>query len=167
MYYFAYGSNLSTRRLQQRVDSAELITTGLLTQHTLIFHKIGRDGSAKCDAFHTGSSSDILYGAVYKIDPEQKANLDDAEGLGNGYEIKQVKVVADDNQAIDAFMYYATRIAESIKPFHWYKQHVLKGASEHCFPQFYVERINNIKSQDDPNHQRTARELCIYHAETV
>ena len=72
MLYFAYGSNLSSLRLQQRVPSARLVTTGRLLQHALLFHKIGRDGSAKCNAFYTGLEADTLYGALYRIEPKDK-----------------------------------------------------------------------------------------------
>lgn len=162
MLYFAYGSNLSTFRLLQRVPSAKLITPGQLTQHRLYFHKIGRDGSAKCDAYFTGRGSDVLYGALYKIDPAQKKHLDSAEGLGNGYEIKDVTIHTEDSQVKQAFTYYATRIAKHIKPFHWYKQHVLAGATEHCFPQDYIKKIAAIDAVEDGNLRRVAQELNIY-----
>jgi hypothetical protein len=162
MLYFAYGSNLSTVRLTGRVPSAELITTGQLRQHRLLFHKIGRDGSAKCDACFTEQEGDFLYGALYQIDPKQKNHLDQAEGLGNGYQTKQVTVITGSGNILTAFTYYATRTAADIKPFHWYKKHVLSGAREHCFPGPYIEKIAAIVSIDDKNLHRTERELSIY-----
>ena len=165
MYYFAYGSNLSICRLLQRVDSAYLIATGKLRQHQLIFHKIGRDGSAKCDAFYTGQTDDVIYGAIYKINPDQKVNLDNAEGLGIGYEIKYATIVSDDGQYFHAFTYYATRIAKDIQPFHWYKEHVLAGAREHVFPKPYIEKIAAIEALEDTDIKRTEQELSIYSPE--
>lgn len=165
MFYFAYGSNLSIRRLQQRVDTARLVTQGFLKEHTLIFHKIGRDGSAKCNAFYTGKQDDLLYGAVYIIDPLQKTHLDNAEGLGNGYEIKQVTIIAEDARKIGAFTYFATHIAEDIKPFHWYKHHVLAGAREHGFPKHYINKIAAIDVAEDRDAKRVGRELSIYLSE--
>ncbi len=162
MLYFAYGSNLSSARLLQRVSSAELTATGQLREHRLLFHKVGRDGSAKCDAFFTGVMEDFLYGAVYRIDPAQKQYLDRAEGLGLGYEIKQVTVTTETGRDLRAFTYCATRIDPDIRPFHWYKEHVLCGAREHCFPESYIERIACTESLEDPDLCRKEAELGIY-----
>jgi len=39
MKYFSYGSNMSIRRLADRVPSAQLVTVAKLPSHTLRFHK--------------------------------------------------------------------------------------------------------------------------------
>jgi len=162
MLYFAYGSNLSTARLIYRVPSATLVMTGRLDQHRLRFHKVGRDGSAKCDACFTGLSEDYVLGALYRIDPAHKKYLDQAEGLGNGYEIKQVTVRPLSGDQVQAFTYYATKTAPDIKPFHWYREHVLCGAREHCFPEEYIRRIENVVTVADRNLQRQELEMRIY-----
>jgi gamma-glutamylcyclotransferase (GGCT)/AIG2-like uncharacterized protein YtfP len=162
MFYFAYGSNLSVARLQKRVPSSRLITTGLLRHHCLVFHKIGRDGSAKCDAYYTGRQNDYILGAVYRLDPAHKPLLDEAEGLGNGYEIKDILVSTGLGTEITAFLYSATAIDRSRKPFHWYKEHVLRGMKEHSFPDQYLSMVSAIESIVDDDPARTAKELCIY-----
>ena len=162
MLYFAYGSNLSTCRLLQRVSTAELVTTGQLHHHQLLFHKIGRDGSAKCNAFYTGLEKDIIHGAVYTFDPDERTLLDDAEGLGNGYEIKDVSIVVNGSQHIQAFTYFATRIALDIKPFDWYREHVLVGAREHFFPDHYIDMITSVHVVEDTDSQRAKKELSVY-----
>lgn len=161
LLYFAYGSNLSFARLSKRVSSAVLVTTGKLHRHRLVFHKVGRDGSAKCDVFFTGNNEDITYGAVYRIHPGHKQTLDSAEGLGNGYEIKNVTLITDQGE-ITAFTYYATHIDKSIKPFHWYKHHVLMGAEEHFFPEYYLSEIEQIDAVEDHDTDRMERELAIH-----
>ena len=37
--YFAYGSNMSERRLRKRVPSAKVVGTGILKNHCLTFQK--------------------------------------------------------------------------------------------------------------------------------
>lgn len=164
MLYFAYGSNLSTLRLLQRVPSARLFSTGQLHRHKLVFHKIGRDGSAKCNAFFTGRQNDFLLGALYSIHPDHKSLLDAAEGLGNGYETKLVTIQTHTDTVVNAFTYYATRISGDIKPFHWYKEHVLAGAREHSFPRQYVDQLSSVESIRDNNATRTSKELSMYTA---
>ncbi|WP_372836144.1 SufD family Fe-S cluster assembly protein, partial [Pontibacterium sp.] len=46
MYYFAYGSNMSLKRLQARVPSAMPLCSATLTRYQLRFHKSGKDLSA-------------------------------------------------------------------------------------------------------------------------
>ena len=63
--YFAYGSNLHPARLAARTPSCHALGRAVLARHVLRFHKRGRDGSAKCDAWFTGDPTDRLYGVVY------------------------------------------------------------------------------------------------------
>jgi len=35
--------------------------------------------------------------------------------------------------------YFATDIEKSVIPYHWYKQHVLRGALEHNLPRDYIK----------------------------
>ena len=58
IYYFAYGSNCNQAIMEKkgviaRTPSARPVGTSLLPGHRLTFHKRGRDGSGKCDAFET------------------------------------------------------------------------------------------------------------------
>jgi gamma-glutamylcyclotransferase (GGCT)/AIG2-like uncharacterized protein YtfP len=166
MFYFAYGSNLSKARLLARVPSTELITTGSLLHHRLTFHKIGKDLSAKCDAYETGNDRDHVLGALYRIDPAHKKKLDDVEGLGRGYEEKEVSIISGAGKKMNALTYYATNIDAGLKPFHWYRGHVLIGAMEHEFPEDYIARISSVPSIDDPDIKRSEKEMAIHRSET-
>ena len=50
--YFAYGSNMFSRRLKHstRVPSAEVVGVGSIKGYRLTFDKRSNDGSGKCDA---------------------------------------------------------------------------------------------------------------------
>ncbi len=162
MHYFAYGSNLSIARLQQRAPSAQRVGLFMLHSHDLRFHKPGRDGSGKCDAFETGDASHCVMGSVFKIDPAEKARLDRAEGLGFGYGEKEVTVVDESGLKITAHTYYATKIDGSLRPYSWYLNHVIVGAIESSIPEVYLGRIRSIVSTEDPDPERDARERAIY-----
>lgn len=47
---FAYGSNMLTDRLRERVPSARPVAVARLAGHSLRWHKVSIDGSGKCDA---------------------------------------------------------------------------------------------------------------------
>jgi len=163
MLYFAYGSNLSSARMKHRVPVCRLVATGVLEHHRLAFHKIGQDGSGKCDAYFTGNREEYILGALYRIDAVYQEFLDRAEGLGNGYVIKNVDVIITGSRSrTSAFLYSATRIDRRRKPFHWYKEHVLRGMREHSFPEEYLARAAEVEAIADPDAARAARELQIY-----
>ncbi len=163
MLYFAYGSNMSSKRLRSRVSSAKMQCIATLTEHQLQFHKRSKkDGSGKCDAFYTGHSTDRVMGIVFEMEAKDKGPLDEAEGLGKGYEEKTVTVKDSSGGSIQAFTYYATDIDPFVKPYHWYKNHVLIGAREHQLPTDYIQLIESVESIDDPLPNRHERELQIY-----
>src|SRR5450631_1314447 len=94
--YFAYGSNMLTARLRERAPSATAIGIGQLEGHALRWDKHSwRDGSGKCDAEFTGQRSDVVWGAVFELAPEDKPALDQAEGLGNGYMERVVNILTE------------------------------------------------------------------------
>lgn len=163
MYYFSYGSNMSIKRLLERVPSAKKVDVGTLEMHELKFHKISKnDGSAKCDACETGNPKHVLYGVVFDISEEEKHELDKKEGLGYGYEQKDVKILLNNGATIDAFTYYATNISPKLKPLDWYKEHVLRGAKENKLPIEYIRSIEIIDHVEDSDTERYNSELSIY-----
>lgn len=104
--YFAYGSNMSLLRLKGRVPGAERIGMFTLIEHSLRFHKWSKkDGSAKCDALFTGNPDDCVIGALFEIPDCEKGPLDEAEGLGFGYEEKRVTVPDRERDARERAIY--------------------------------------------------------------
>lgn len=162
MYYFAYGSNMSSRRLKRRLSSARPISLATLPRHRLCWHKQGRDGSGKCDAAHTGDDAIVVIGVLYKIAPEERPLLDRIEGVGAGYAAIDVRLMLHSGEFTQAFTYQATQIDTSALPFLWYKIHVLQGAYEHGLPDDYIAQLEAIPALDDPDRERHRRELLIY-----
>jgi len=159
-FNFAYGSNMSTTRLRARVPSARVIGRGVLQGHQLLWHKISLDGSGKCDVVATHAPDAVVHGVVYAIDHAEKAALDRAEGLGKGYDERQI-VVKVDGAPFVATMYYATRKDPSLKPYSWYKAHVLAGAYEHELPPAYIAVLEAVEALQDPDAGRHAIQMAL------
>ena len=153
---------MSISRLARRVPSAKRIGVCTLHSHDLRFHKESKDGSGKCDAFHTGHSADCVIGSLFEMDPADKPSLDAAEGLGSGYDEKRVSLVRDSGEIVAAMTYYATTIDEDLKPYSWYLRHVIVGANESNCPATYVRRIEATETIEDKNQQRDAGERAIH-----
>ncbi|MBN7798689.1 gamma-glutamylcyclotransferase family protein [Parahaliea mediterranea] len=165
LFYFAYGSNMSAARLLARAPSARSRGRHYLPRHLLRFHKAGHDGSAKCDAWHTGNDGDRVWGVLYQLAATDKAVLDRIEGLGAGYEIKDVTLTGTDGGIHRAFTYYATAIEAALLPFDWYLHHVLRGAREADLPADYLAALERIPTRADPDRGRAAREFALHQGE--
>lgn len=157
---FAYGSNMSSRRLRARTPSARPIGVGHLLGHRLMWHKAGRDGSGKCDAFETGDAGHVIWGVLYRIDLSERVHLDLAEGLGHGYEHKTVQVHTAAG-TVAAGVYQATHIDAALQPFDWYLAYVLHGAREHGLPDSYQRELARISAVVDADAERRAMNLAV------
>ena len=161
LHYFAYGSNMSAARLRARVPSARSVGVYRLEGYQLVFHKRGRDGSAKCDALRTGLE-DVMFGVVYSMLETERTALDRVEGLGRGYASCWVEVAHEDGHRVQAYTYTALDTGHGLVPFDWYHEHVVRGAVEAGLPAAYVEHLRCVSSIADPDAARRRRELSIY-----
>lgn len=158
--YFAYGSNMSLRRLVARVPSASRVGIATLTGFRLAFHKIGRDGSAKCDI--TACADGRVYGVLFTLAASDKPRLDACEHLGRGYSVEWLEIEREHGGRITAFTYTALLRDPSLRPYRWYHRHVLEGALENRLPPAYLGQLRAVETIDDPDERRHARELSIY-----
>jgi gamma-glutamylcyclotransferase len=160
--YFAYGSNMASHRFLQRLPGARHLEVGILTGHRLHFRKNDSGLSGKCDIESTDDHKDEVLGVVYEISIDDKQALDRIEGLGTGYDEKIVQVSTLSGNILSTVTYFAIDIDHNLIPYHWYKQHVLRGAIEHGLPADYIRKIESFESQKDADERRSHRELSIY-----
>lgn len=181
MKIFSYGSNMCSPRIAARVPSARFVATGCVRGFSLRFHKRGRlDGSGKANMLRTDDPEDRVWGVIWEIDPADKAGLDRAEGLGNGYDEERVRVVSapgdassgvpgghgarlDDDVGLPLRAYLASPdfIDDGLLPFEWYLDFVVAGAREHGLPDPHVELIARTEARRDPDEERRRRNRAI------
>ena len=154
--YFAYGSNMLTRRLQARTPSARVHNIGYVTQYRLTFFKASDDRSGKCDMERTGNAGDRVDGVLFWIDWAEKPALDEAERLGRGYSEATLEVLTDSGTET-ALAYIASETDPSRRPYHWYKALVVAGAVEHGLSAHYIRRLRAVDSQADPMPNRRTK----------
>lgn len=163
IFYLAYGSNMALARLQQRIPSAEKLGLVELPGHRLTFKNASsKDGSGKCAALITGAENDLVLAVLYRMAAFEKQILDSYEGLGLEYRDAFVAINLPSGEAAEALIYYATNLNPELKPYHWYKEHVLRGARENNLPGSYLADIRSVVSVEDPDPERSERELSIY-----
>ena len=147
--YFAYGSNLHPARLAARLAAPTLIGTAILDGYTLCFNKRGRDGSGKCTI---APAADLVHGAVYALQADDKRTLDAIEGLGAGYDEREVWLAG--HGAAWTYMAAPDAIDGALPPFDWYLALVRAGARFHRFPADCLARLDRIQAVADPDRAR-------------
>ena len=102
--YLAYGSNLHPQRLLERVPTSKFLGKVEIRNYRLAFHKIGSDGSGKCNIIPSQEQSDIVHGALFQISYYEKPILDTYEGAG--YYVDTISV-NHQGEEIESFVYLA------------------------------------------------------------
>ena len=87
---------------------------------------------------------------------EDKLNHDKAEGLGQGYGERLVKISTQAGQ-LRAMIYYATSISPGLRPYDWYRDLVVAGAREHGLPEEYVRVVASVPTMTDYDLDRAKR----------
>ncbi|MCP4446687.1 MAG: gamma-glutamylcyclotransferase [Myxococcales bacterium] len=135
--YFAFGSNMSRRRLEGRVGSVESEGHTLLASHVHSFSHLGRDGSGKGNI--EPAVGHQVEGVLYRLQAGQVDLLQQFEG---GYSMIDVQVSSPcGEQCWQAYTYMAPKDADWLLPQDFYLEHYLHGMQENRFPQSYIDLI--------------------------
>jgi len=162
MRYFAYGSNLLTRRLRDpsRARSAVAIGVARAPGFVMRFQKIGTDGSGKCTLIPTGNDADVVYGVLYEFAESEAAGLDREEGVHlGGYARCSVQLRLPSGGTTEAMTYIAgdRYLNAACLPFDWYRDLVVAGAREHRLPSAYIRGLKQTRAVPDPDAARAAQ----------
>lgn len=157
LLYLAYGSNLYPARLASRVGKIETLGCASVDGWRLEFSKRGADGSGKCTLIADPAAT--AHVAVYAIEHGAKAQLDEIEGLGRGYDSDYLALAEFGRCYI--YLAQPSALDRSLKPFDWYKTLVVAGAIHHGFPSDYVAQLSNVAASDDPDRVRAAENLAV------
>ncbi|HLD53780.1 MAG TPA: gamma-glutamylcyclotransferase family protein [Sediminibacterium sp.] len=145
MYYFAYGSNMLRSRLEKRVGTVDDLGNAMLSGHKIFFNKISStDGTGKANII--SYEEENVMGVVYSLTAEQIDILDKSEG---GYNRITILVMLNNNLVeMETYIAKANRINNELLPTKEYRQYLIDGASEHVFPQDYIEMFNTHETSD-------------------
>jgi gamma-glutamylcyclotransferase (GGCT)/AIG2-like uncharacterized protein YtfP len=144
--YFAYGSNLKSERMRERIPSARREAVGFLDHHRLVCNKRGRDGSAKANLVRAAGHR--VWGVLYRI---ERAHLTRLDGFESGYRRVEVDIRTAAGHAQRAATYRSDRITRDPVPFDWYRGMILEGAREHGLPEDYLSVLEALPSRPDPS----------------
>ena len=140
--YFAYGSNMRSARLFERIGPVRVVGPARLPGFTLCFDKPGRDGTAKANVRPNVEQS--VYGVIWVLPPDAFAVLD---GFEAGYERTSLQVVTEAGRRLVATTYGYQGEAFRGDPSDEYVRHLIDGALEHALPVQLVARLEAMSAQ--------------------
>lgn len=99
MKYFAYGSNMNSKQMQERCPGSKPLIPATLKDYRLTERK-------KADIDPEPGS--VVYGEMYEITEEHITNLDNKEGYPTCYTKKEVEIETAEGETYQAFTYIMT-----------------------------------------------------------
>ena len=138
---FAYGSNMWSARMFDRVGSARTWGLAKIDDMIIEFNKVGSvDGTGKANIVNRKNQT--VYGVIYEMDPDDLLTLDSIE---KGYQRNQLKFTDIEGNYLHAFTYISSLTDSSLRPTPEYKDFVVGGALEHRLPICYINRLSQIQ----------------------
>jgi gamma-glutamylcyclotransferase len=144
VHYFAFGSNMSTKRLQARIPEARAIGRGRLHGWVMLCNKSGLDGSAKANI--EAAEGSLVWGVIFCLPESRLPVLDEYEG---GYHRHPVEVLDDGERPYRCATYSSQRTTNDQRLNSSYRQHMVDGAQEHGLPANYVHQLASRPLQDE------------------
>ena len=126
MYYFAYASNLSHKRMLERCPGSQPKFKARLPNYKLIFtgwSRKWRGGVATIRRFGGGQ----VIGGVYEITERDLRRLDDHEGYPAVYDRMNVMVIPEDGDPVEAVTYIKREQSEETPPSQEYLAIIQQG----------------------------------------
>ena len=143
IFYFAYGSNLDSTQLRERLGMARVVQAARLPGFTLQCNKVGRDGTAKANI--EARTDDLVWGLVWELDDDALRRLDRFE---QGYDRLRVSVTLADGSQKDCVTYTSVNTDPDLLPSVEYRDRMVRGAREHSLPPSWVERLEALPAGD-------------------
>ncbi len=150
-WYFAFGSNMSSKRIKDRIGRFPERVPGLLNDFKLVFNKkAGRNADAEGYASVVPAAGSKVEGILYQLTDDEFKVLNRYEGVSSGhYQRDNVEVIrTDNNERVDAIIYVACAryVSDKLKPSREYLNYLLEGKD--CLSKGYYARLKNTEYLD-------------------
>ena len=110
----------------------------------------------------SASPESAVPGALFSIPEDEKIRLDRAEGLGHGYDEREVTVTtaAGVRRALTNVA-QASHVDDSLVPLSWYRDLAADGAAHLGLPQDHVAFLRRIPADLDTDDRRESEERAF------
>jgi len=140
-YYFAYGSNMSTRYLYNvRGVLPARSEWGLIESHSVNFLA----SSLGAFAYLTRAEGKRAYGVLHRVSQQDLEKIKASEG--DAYQWTTLPVQSSDGQVVPAQTLLRPSPGPAGKPSRRYLRLLLEGANEHHLPAAYLAELQGMES---------------------
>lgn len=143
IYYFAYGSNMSQRRMKERVGDFSNPRAATLYNYKLVFNKKASSGNNTYANVKKYPDA-ITEGVLYEITEKELNILDSYEGYPDHYNRLLKDVFLRDGSKVKAWVYIARKekLYDGIPTTH-YLDYLLEGKD--FLSEYYVNDLKSLK----------------------
>ena len=132
--YFAFGSNMSAKRMHERLGWTPSPSGAILNNYEMVFNKHSNDGG-KANIMY--SPGDLVEGILYSVNEEDLLILDKYEGVAaKQYKRYEIEVRNNNKNSIPAVAYKALNTGKVSAPTEEYLNYILEGR-EFLSPEYY------------------------------
>lgn len=145
MYYFAYGSNLSSDYIRDYTPGATFVMKADLPNYKVEFRHYSENlGGGISSIVETPGS--LVKGVIYEIQESELEELDALESVPEGiYRRDTYFVMGEDGQWHRADLYRVSTPTGPYSPSTSYVDYMIEGAREHGLDAEYVEQLVTLR----------------------
>ncbi|MCX8093903.1 MAG: gamma-glutamylcyclotransferase [Candidatus Goldbacteria bacterium] len=139
-YYFAYGSNMNHKQMQERCPEAKFICKGILKGYGFVYdgYSSKRNGAV---ANIVKNEKKQVEGGIFLISEQNEKALDKKEGYPINYYKKDVYIQTEEGETIQALV-YLREPQKPGQPSEEYRNTILEGAKNCNLSEEYIK--NNL-----------------------
>ncbi len=145
-YYFAYGSNMNLRQMQERCSSPTVLGIARLPGYRVDFYGDSAIWDGAQETVVPDRDTEV-WGVLYELsffDCEQLDMYQDVRFDGTGpYFHYPVDVINTEERIFDARIYKKDKLGEEMPPSTDYLNFIIQGAYEQGLPEGYIEVLQN------------------------
>ena len=123
--YFAFGSNMSAQRMNDRLGWSPSRSGAILHNYEMVFNKHSNDGGKANIMYSPGNQ---VEGILYSVNEEDLLILDKYEGVATDqYKRYDIKIQDNNKKYIEAVAYKALNTGKLFAPTEEYLNYILEG----------------------------------------
>jgi gamma-glutamylcyclotransferase (GGCT)/AIG2-like uncharacterized protein YtfP len=148
--YFAYGSNMDARQMEQRIPGAKLIGPGRLDGFRLVFNVYSRSWQAGAANLELDPDARV-YGVLWELPEERIEELDTFEGHPTFYRREEVSVEGPAGSLIAWTYRVAHQEGTFVRPTDEYLQLMYAAVRVHGLPPEALDQIDRAARPPGPS----------------
>ena len=145
MYYYAYGSNLSSRYVRRTCPSATFVMKAELPNFRVEFRHYSEKRQGGISSI-IEAPGQLVQGVIYEVAEEELIELDILESVPQGlYSRDSFLVLGEDGLWHRADLYRVVNPTGPYSPSKEYLEDMIEGAQEHGLAPEYAEKLVSLR----------------------